>query len=123
MNRGNMEAFIRANKETEMKDGGAAFYALSKTVMQPCCIHHCRDWRETAGGLPASNHSPACENYKTEPFYKITIKGTEGPWLALETQAEVDEFIRDNPDEDGYEVKTIYMTRDQFEHLDEFDGF
>jgi len=94
---------------------------LRKTVLQPCCMNHCRDWRETAGGLPASNHSPSCEHYKPETFFQVTLKCEKGPWCILETQAEVDAMIEDTEAE--FDVKTVMMTRDQFEHLDEFEGF
>lgn len=96
---------------------------LRKMVIQPCCMNHCRDWRETAGGLPASNHSPACENYKTETFYMVTVKGEKGPWCIMPTLEAVAEAFPTVPGEEEYDVVPIEMTRDQYEHLDEFDGF
>lgn len=94
---------------------------LEGLKLQECCANHCRDWRETLGGkLPASNHSPSCENYKTEQFFKVTIKGENGPFFVLEKQEDVDDLRKD---QEEYDVTTIEMTRDQFERLTEFNGF
>jgi hypothetical protein len=93
---------------------------LKGIKQEECCVNFCRDWRETRGGLPASNHSPMCPNYKTETFFRVVAKGTKGPSCILETQAEVDDLC-ETPDE--YDVTTIEMTRDQFERLEEFVGF
>ena len=89
---------------------------------QECCGDHCRDWRETRNGtLPASNHSPGCPNYKTDKFYQVKIKGCKGTSCIVETQTEVDDMFAD--EENEYDVSEIEMTRDQYERLDEFDGF
>lgn len=85
-----------------------------------CCNQHCRDWRETFGGLPPSSHAPSCVNYKLETFFRVAPKGQKGPGCILETQAEVDDLC-ETPDE--YDVAKVQMTRDQFENLKEFDGF
>lgn len=85
-----------------------------------CCNQHCRDWRETLGGLPPSRHAPSCVNYKPETFFRVVPKGQKGPGLILATQAEVDD-VCETPDE--YDVTKVQMTRDQFENLKEFDGF
>lgn len=96
--------------------------ALSKMQLQLCCRDYCRDWHEMAGGLPPSNHAPNCPNYKLEPFFKVTVKGQKGPWCCFATHAQVKDFCGEAPDEE-YTVETIMMTRDQYEHLDEFEGF
>lgn len=101
------------------------FDITHKTQFQPCCQNFCRDWHETMNGkLPASNHSPNCPAYKTEIFYRVTVfepfKSDKAPVCILETEGEVKDFC-ETPEE--YEVTTISMTRDQFEHLDEFEGF
>jgi len=94
----------------------------SGSVGQECCEHMCRLWEEMAGGfLPASNHSPQCENYTTETFFEITPAGTHGPVCIVETQPSVNDMLDGNPS--GYDVTEIQLTRDQFEHLQEFEGF
>jgi len=103
-----------------IKDTAKLFNTLKHTKLQDCCKDHCRDWRETAGGLPASNHSPNCPNYKTEKFFGVTVKGEKGIGCILETEGEVKDFC-ESPEE--YDVSVIEITRDQFEHLDEFQGF
>ena len=92
---------------------------LKRTEFQDCCANHCRDWRETKGGLPASNHAPSCPNYKTELFLKLTPKGDAGPWV-IDEPKNIDEWM-DNEEE--YDIQEVQITRDQFEHLDEFEGF
>jgi len=95
--------------------------SFDKTQLQPCCQDFCRDWHETKNGaLPASNHSPNCPNYKVDKFFRVTVKGKKSPACIFETEAEAKDF-RETPEE--YDVTIIEMTRDQFEHLDEFQGF
>ena len=92
---------------------------LKGVELQECCSNHCRDWRETKGGLTASNHSPSCKNYKTETFIRVTVKGEKNP-ACIDEPRNIDEWI-DNEEE--YDFEDIEMTRDQFERLGEFDGF
>ena len=103
-----------------IKDTEKLFNTLKHTQLQKCCENYCRDWHETKGWLPASNHSPTCINYKTEAFFKVSVKGEKGQSCIFETQEEVDAFCE--PPE-KYDVSVIEITRDQFEHLDEFQGF
>ena len=92
-----------------------------RTVFQECCVNHCRDWHETANGKPASNHAPSCEHYKLETFYSVKPRGERGPVCVVETMQDAyDAFTEDT---DAYEISEVQMTRDQFEHMDEFEGF
>jgi hypothetical protein len=94
---------------------------LKGTKLQECCMNHCRDFRETRGGFPASNHSPSCPNYKTEIFFKITEKDKKTPFLILENKDQIKYNLGENIE--GYDIIEIQLTRDQFDNLDEFDGF
>ena len=58
---------------------------------------------------------------KEELFYKVVAKGTKGPSCILKTNAEVIDLCGDEPEE--YDVSEIKMTLDQYEHLNEFEGF
>jgi hypothetical protein len=93
---------------------------IKNTEFQECCVNHCRDWIETKGWLPASNHSPMCPSYKEEKFYKIVAKGTKAPSCIVESQKEIEDCFSDGEE---YDISEIMMTRDQYEHLDEFEGF
>lgn len=103
------------------KNNNKLFKALKGMKLQPCCQDHCRDWHETKGGLPASNHSPACSNYKLETYYKVSAKGTKNPFCVLETENQIKDMCEG--EEEQYDITKIEMTKDQFERLDEFDGF
>lgn len=96
---------------------------LKGVELQECCMNHCRDWRETIGGYPVSNHSPSCPNYVTKDFIKIVPKGQSGPYLILKDQKEVDDFINNGESKDDYDITNIKLTEDQFQNLREFDGF
>ena len=104
------------------KEEGMSLEKLLKgTKLQECCMNHCRDFRETRGGFPASNHSPSCPNYKTETFFKITEKGKKSPFLVLENKEQIKDFLGENIS--TYDIIEIQLARDQFDNLDEFDGF
>jgi hypothetical protein len=104
------------------KEAGMSLEKLVKgTKLQECCMNYCRDFRETRGGFPVSNHSPACINYKTEAFFKITEKGKISPFLILENKDQIKYFLGENIS--AYDIVEIQLTRDQFDNLDEFDGF
>lgn len=93
---------------------------LKGAAMHPCCMTHCRDWRETLGGkIPASDHSPGCENFIQKRYKKLVIGGG---WL-IDTDREVEEVIKDMDDDIEYTLEDVWMTKDQFERLPEFDGF
>lgn len=97
--------------------------SLKGMRFQECCKDHCRDWHETLTGLPASNHSPSCPNYKLETFFKVCVKGTKAPYCILEKEAEVKDMCDTEDIEGEYDITKIEMTRDQFERLREFEGF
>jgi len=94
---------------------------LKGVKLQECCMNHCRDWRETIGGYPVSNHSPTCPNYKTESFFKITKVGEKYPFLILENKDQIKDWLGERLEQ--YNISKIELTRDQFENLKEFDGF
>jgi len=97
------------------------FEVLDKIVLQECCQNHCRDWRETIGGYPASNHSPSCPNYKTETFLKISEKGKEYPFLVIEKIEQLNTFYGCKPED--YDIIKIELTMDQYKNMGEFEGF
>lgn len=72
---------------------------------------------ETDGRWPRPEHSPACEDYKTEKFVCVSYGGQ---WCLMEPD-EAKTFIAESGDE--YKTEEIFLTRDQFEALPEFDGF
>lgn len=82
---------------------------------------HCWGWARTFGvtdnSLPISNHHPYCEHYKPERFAKITYP--TGASCVVDW-AEVDLECEDP--EKTPTVEEIWMTRDQFEQLEEFTG-
>jgi len=67
-------------------------------------------------------HHPACEDYKTERFVRI---GFDGQWLIVEPDDEVE--YKELAELEGtladHTFDDVYLTRDQFEALPEFDGF
>lgn len=83
----------------------------------------CRDWHETQGGkYPASEHAPGCDEYKTERFVRV---GLYGSWCLMEPDAAIvmmDE-VKYNDDAEDYIYEEVYLTRDQYEALPEFEGF
>ena len=85
--------------------------------MHPCCAHHCRTWTETdRWRLPPSEHSPGCEHYKPERFAALDWGGA----VCVTEWGGQDEYLGD-PDERP-NVSEIWITRDQFERLGEFQG-
>lgn len=87
-------------------------------ITHDCCALHCRDWRETENGkLPASNHAPSCENYKTKKF--IHVITDDGCYVDYLENLELIKQVTDDP----VTFEEIEMTQDQFDRLDEFQGF
>ena len=100
---------------------------LPKTA-HPCCENHCRLWQETNDWkLPASEHSPSCENYKRRHFFRVVPKGEKGPACIMHSKEEVLDFceVLDFGVEQlkEYDITTILLTRDQYANLQEFEGF
>ena len=90
----------------------------------PCCDTHCRDWRETKGGkIPASNHSPACENYKPIKFLNLYFENLEdGFTIELkDLYSMMETFLPE--DIVSVKIEQVFMTQDQYEKLPEFQGF
>lgn len=90
---------------------------------QPCCFDHCRTWDETAGGLPPSDHSPMCHNYKLHMFKKITLPGHGSFIDTIEGAKEFKKSVKGQDDEHLYKYEFVHMTQDQFEKLTDFTGF
>lgn len=79
------------------------------------CSGMARTFEESKGGkLPIANHSPACEDYKLEKFIKISLDGA----AAIFEESEAAEFT--DPE---YKKEDVFLTRDQFDKLDEFAGW
>lgn len=82
------------------------------------CSTHARDLSETQGGkYPAANHAPTCEDYKKECYIRVEH---DGSWCLMEPHDAADMIF--GADEE-YSVEAVYITRDQFEKLPEFEGF
>lgn len=82
------------------------------------CKDWCRDWQETKGGkYPAADHAPGCEDYKTERFARVEHEGTACVMEPAEAEAMVAES------DEQYTVTPVFLTRDQFERMGEFNGF
>lgn len=67
--------------------------------------------------LPMSEHHPNCNEYKLEAYAKVTHDGTSCIMQINEAVAMVAES------QEAYEMCNVYMTRDQFEKLPEFEGY
>lgn len=82
------------------------------------CLTMCRDLRETMGGkYPPSTHSPMCEDYVTEEFARVEYDGTA---CVMELHEAFD-LLGDERAE--YAITSVWLTRDQFENMAEFQGF
>ena len=82
------------------------------------CKNWCRNWSEThAGKYPKSEHSPGCEDYKTEKFSRVEHDGA----ACVMEQHDAAAMLAESEDE--YMVETVILTRDQFERMGEFAGF
>ena len=98
--------------------------SASTALLKPVkCI--CRQWcRSDLGGqtidgkrYPAPNHADGCPAQKREAFTVLTLDWSRcvmEPHEAAAMQA-------DEPD--TYTATTVMLTRDQFERMDEFQGF
>lgn len=58
-----------------------------------------------------------CDNYRIEPFLKVSVKGENGPFRILETKEEATDFYDGDVDNE-YDVDVIYITQYPFKHLD-----
>lgn len=80
----------------------------------------CRTGEETQGGrFPMSNHHPQCEEYHAERYMSVGLGGV----CCMMEPVEAEAMLRDADPEERYEVKNVWLTRDQFERMDEFTGY
>ena len=83
---------------------------------------NCQTWRRipqqgTHGGkYSPPDHHPDCEDYKTERFLRVVYDGT----YCLIEPGDLTDLMGD---EGGYEVEEVFITRDQFDRVPEFQGF
>jgi hypothetical protein len=90
--------------------------------LHDCCMTHGRDWRETQGGLlPPSEHSPGCPNFRLERFARVMYPAGASCIMEWPSDAELTELAVADEDEPPT-LKEIWMTRDQFDRLEEFAG-
>lgn len=76
---------------------------------------NCKTWaRICTDTLPPSEHHKGCEHYKEERFVKVKFEGSS---FIVEPH-----HASDYADE-GMTTENVFMTRDQFERLPEFEGF
>lgn len=81
------------------------------------CTNMARTLEETQGGRFApSKHSPACEDFESERFVEITINESTCIMEPHEARGCIE-------DETEFTVNDIYLTRDQFDNLKEFEGW
>lgn len=90
------------------------------------CI--CRTWCRTDGMFkmidghryPGPNHADGCPAQVREPF---TVLDYEGTRVTMERR-EAEQIVADGMEQGiSYIERTVYLTRDQFERMDEFQGF
>lgn len=91
--------------------------------MSTCnCMTRCRmslvtliDGRE----YPASTHFEDCHLHIKERFVRVEM---DGSWCVMPPE-DAKEFIEPNDFGDKYTHSDIYLTRDQYKALPEFEGF
>jgi len=87
---------------------------------------NCRDWCRVFGAegydpsLPFSDHHPNCEDYELERFARITYS-TGSSCIVEASDGDLYDFEVDEED-DPPKVEPCWMTRDQYDRLEEFDG-
>ncbi len=84
------------------------------------CLTWCRP--DHPIGLPFSKHHSNCPNYKLKTFFSVKFKDESGGGCVFKTKPEAQIMVDETPEEE-YVIVPIQMTEDQFEQLDEFDGF
>ncbi len=85
------------------------------------CRSWCRDLQAESqnGKYPPPNHAPHCNAYVLEEFTVLTVDGSG----CVLDQVEAAQFLADSDDPTQYQQSTIKLTRDQFERLEEFEGW
>jgi len=85
---------------------------MTNTRKQEC---NCKTWaRVPTDKLPMSEHAKGCEHYKEERFVRVSF---EGGSFIVEPKDALDY------NEEGMAHENVFITRDQFERLPEFEGF
>lgn len=109
------------NTEAESAaDPAGRLEAIVRLPIHKCCASHGRDWRETQRGLlPPSEHSPGCLNFRLERFAAITYQTGA---LCIEEWPGETECADLAIEDDHSTLGEIWMTRDQFDRLNEFAG-
>lgn len=69
---------------------------------------------------PGPNHADGCPAQKREPFTVLDYEGTRVTMEPREAEAMVADGLNNGV---SYIERTVYLTRDQFERMDEFQGF
>ena len=83
---------------------------------------NCKDWcriptEENGGKYPMSIHHPNCEDFEQFEYTRVELDGTVCVMDTIEAT-----MLLADADED-YKVSSVFLTRDQFENLKEFEGF
>jgi hypothetical protein len=94
----------------------------------PWGLCQCRTWCRFDGSgqwidgrrYPPPNHADGCKNQKREPFTVLDYDGTRVTMEPHEAEAMVAEGLKQGI---SYIERTVYLTRDQFDRMDEFQGF
>lgn len=81
------------------------------------CARWARDFHEVQKGFHPSQHHPNCPHYKLLQFKKIEYDGS----YFIDTPSNAEAYL--NESEENYIVSDIYVTQDQFDKLEEFQGF
>lgn len=88
------------------------------------CRVWCRSdlWGQMIDGhkYPAPNHADGCPAQKRELFTVLEYEGTRVTMEPKEAEAMVAEGMESGI---SYIERTVMLTRDQFERMDEFQGF
>jgi hypothetical protein len=99
---------------------------LRQLKIHDCCADHGRDWRETLNGkFPASDHSPGCNNYNPIEFKQIYFESLQDGWIDYPDKIETSiKHMEMKPEDmESMTIKSVFITKDQFEKLEEFQGF
>ena len=97
---------------------------MSNTDKACICRNWCRSdlWGQMIDGhkYPAPNHADGCPAQIREPFTVLDYEGTRVTMEPREAEEMVAEGLANGT---NYIERTVYLTRDQFERMDEFAGF
>ncbi len=104
-----------------MSDQLSGNYFVRSQKVHACCASHCRDFIETQNGIyPASDHSPSCKNFKLIRFSGIFCMGAK----IIDTPENTKKLAKSLDDDlEEYRIKDVFLTQDQFDKMQEFEGF